>query len=127
MKSVRPKYPYNYEELLETTIISSKGKILANLKTNSFNSFYINEDYYFNENTVYLKINHKEIYKITQTSCEKIFEFNSDNVSWIRDFKVEGNYLILRIQTSGGGIIEDAKGSFVTINGLSSEEHVYQI
>ena len=127
IKSIRPKYPYNYEELLETTIISNKGKIIANLKTNAFYNFYINTDCYFNEDAVYLKINHKEIYKITQTSCERIFEFTSDNMSWIRDFKVEGNYLILRIQTQGDGMIEDinAKGSFLTMNGLSAKQHVY--
>lgn len=94
----------------------------------SISSFFSLEDIYHSQGTSYLKINSNEVYRITPTSFEKIVDFRECNITgWVRDFKIEGDYLIFLTQKNGTEDTTSGTQNFIykTKNGLLTNATVY--
>jgi hypothetical protein len=65
---------------------------------------------------------------VSETSFEKIFDFTEANIKgWVREFKIEGDYLIFRTQNNAmrANDLNQSEDSLFTINGLHTKENVY--
>jgi hypothetical protein len=86
------------------------------------------EDSYYMNGETFVKVNGTVIYRVTKSSIEKIFDFRESKIrGWIRDFKIEGEYLIFRAQNSGFefALQDPPSDSVVTVNGLVAKQHAY--
>lgn len=104
----------------------SENKIVLTPDSISFFTAY--EDSYFSIGDTYVKINGNVIYRVTENSFEKIFDFRESKINgWIRDFKIDGEYLIFKTQNSGieFALMDPPKDSILTVNGLIAKQHVY--
>ena len=113
------------DQPLRIEFISENKVILTPDSIKFFTAF---EDSYFLNGDTYLKINGNEIYRVSENSFEKIFDFREAKISgWIRDFKIEGEYLIFKIQNSGFefAFMEEPKDSIMSVNRLIVKKHVY--
>jgi hypothetical protein len=89
----------------------------------SFDSY---RDSYYSDGATYLKINDNEIYRVKNNTFEKLFTFGEVNVSgWIREFKVEGDFLIFVAQNQSYEISSKNLDSLITVNGLVAKERDY--
>lgn len=80
-------------------------------------------DSYYSDGATYLKINDNEIYRVKNNTFEKLFTFGEVNVSgWIREFKVEGDFLIFVAQHQSDEISLKKLDSLITVNGLVAKE-----
>ena len=80
------------------------------------------ENSYTNGDTTYLIFKGSLIYRATQTSFEKLFDFQDYKIyDWIREFKIDGKYLIFKTQGGigqGFGFDSVQRDTLFTANGL---------
>lgn len=99
------------------------------VRTNENITFYESyEKSFFLNGDTYIILNKREIYRVNKNSFEKIFDFGEAKINfWIRDFKIEGQYLIFKTQNGsfGSPIMDPPNDSFETVNGLMAKYENY--
>lgn len=109
--------PLKTEFITDTNVIYSSDSIYP---------FLVNDESYVVNGTTYFKINGTEIYKVKNSFPEKIYDFKEDQMNpWIREFKIEGDYLIYKSQEGGFDPEDNTEDSLITANGLVVRNRVY--
>ncbi|MFA7380975.1 MAG: hypothetical protein WC150_10955 [Bacteroidia bacterium] len=125
IRSLKLQNKSDDDKPLKTEFISENKVVLA---PDSITFFTAYEDSYFANGCTYIKVNGGEIYRVTEDSFEKVFDFREAKINgWIKDFKIEGEYLIFKTQNSRieFAFMDPPKDSIITVNGLIARQRNY--